>query len=103
MRTALFPRSRPWLPAVAAAALATFLTVSGCDSTTSPLQPAGMAGAGGGPAGAGGAPAGAGGAPSGAGGAAGAPATGGPVTDPGTGGVRAGLQANGSISYVRTK
>ena len=43
------------------------------------------------------------GAASGAGGAAGAPATGGPVTDPGAGGAPAGLQANGSIMYVRNK
>jgi hypothetical protein len=68
-----------------------FLTAAGCDSTTTP----GVTGGGG--------AGGAGGAPSGAGGASGAPATGGPVTDPGAGGLRAGLQANGSITYVRNK
>jgi len=38
-------------------------------------------------------------------GAAGAAATGsgGPIEDPGAGGLRAGLQANGSIAYVRNK
>ena len=82
--------SRPWARALAAAVCATFLTVAGCDSTTSSAQSTDGA-------------AGANGAPSGAGGASGAPATGGPVTDPGAAGLRAGLQANGSIAYVRNK
>ena len=85
------PKS-PWTRGFAALAFASFLTAAGCDSTT-PLT--GQTGAGG--------TGGAGGAPSGAAGAPGAPASGGPVTDPGAGGAPAGLQANGSIMYVRSK
>jgi hypothetical protein len=73
----------PWTRAFAAAVFVSFLTGLGCDSTTPTPQ-----GAGGG---------GSGGAPSGAAGG------GGPVTGTGAGGLRAGLQANGSIAYVRNK
>jgi hypothetical protein len=81
---------------LAAIACASFLTAAGCDSTTPLGQEMGGAGAGGGVAGATASP-------SGAGGGSGAPSAGGPVTDPGAGGLRAGLQANGSIAYVRNK
>jgi hypothetical protein len=107
MPTMSSPPTRRWTRGIAAAALAVFLTAGGCDSTAP--QNTGAGGAGGAPSGTGGAsgaPSGTGGAsgaPSGTGGASGAPATGGPVTDPGTGGLRAGLQANGSITYVRNK
>jgi hypothetical protein len=90
--TPSFPKS-PWTRGFAAFAFASFLTAAGCDSTAPLTGQTGVAGTGG-----------AAGAPSGAGGAAGAPAaTGGPVNDPGAGGAPAGLQANGSIMYVRSK
>ena len=93
--TLFFPEG-PWTRGFAAFVFAGFLTAAGCDSTTPLTGTTGAAGTGAGTAGAGGAP-------SGATGAAGAPATGGPVTDPGAGGAPAGLQANGSIMYVRSK
>jgi hypothetical protein len=102
MPTTLSRPPRLWAHALAAVACATFLTVAGCDSTT-PLPGATGGGGAGGAAGASSGAGGAAGASSGAGGAAGAPAMGGPVTDPGAGGAPAGLQANGSIMYVRSK
>jgi hypothetical protein len=90
MSTTPSSRTRRWTGGFAALAFASFLTAAGCDSTTPLTGPTGSGGAGGA-------------APSGTGSAAGAPATGGPVTDPGAGGAPAGLQANGSITYVRSK
>jgi hypothetical protein len=84
--------SRPiptWTRPLSAAAVVGFLTFAGCNSTTPPPGAAGEGGTSG--------------SPSGAGGAAGAPATGGPVADAGTEVGPAGLQANGSIMYVRNK
>jgi hypothetical protein len=72
-----------------AGAFAILLTGSACESASSSpgVTPSGAAGAAAGTSGAAGAAAGAGG----------------PVTDPATPDFRAGLQSNGSITYVRNK